>query len=217
MAKSDKKAPVAQTPAMAEREALAAAITATVEEFAPVAAEKTGDVKRVPVIACETFPAGDMVNSSLAFAFSDGGKFAIRLGDLAPAIIELCALHGLKQKLVDAAAISRNPDTGRSATVADKKAAVLEVRDRILSGSWNKTREGGGGAPSGGMFFRAVCRLYPNRSPEFLRDFLAKKTEDELKVMKKSSRVLETIAAIHAEEEKAAGAAPVDPFAGLGD
>lgn len=62
-------------------------------------------------------------------------------------LVEYAALHGLKQRLVDAAAIPRDPDTGRSATAADKYAAVRRVWDHMTAtGEWNLVRGSGGGS-----------------------------------------------------------------------
>ena len=105
-------------------------------------------------------------------------------------------LHGLKQKLGDAAAISRNPDTGRSASLDDKIAAVREVFDRITSpdGTWNKIRESGDGSGNGGLLFRALCNIYAGkRSPEQITVFLADKTEAEKAALRKTAIVADRI------------------------
>jgi len=50
--------------------------------------------------------------------------------------------HGYKQKIADAGAIVRNTDTGKSATDAEKRAAMQAVADRLNSGQWNAERTG---------------------------------------------------------------------------
>ena len=62
--------------------------------------------------------------TGLALTFSNGETLRINVRDLTDDIQLQATLHGLKQKLVDAAAISRNPENGRSATVEDKYNAV---------------------------------------------------------------------------------------------
>lgn len=126
----------------------------------------------------------EMYFGSLELAFSNGETLTIRANDLSAQILGQCAMHGLKQKLCDAAAISRNPDTGRSATVSDKFNAVREVYDRLIAGQWNKTREGGAGA-TGGLLFRALCITYPAKTPETIREYLAKRTAEEKTALRK--------------------------------
>lgn len=157
----------------------------------------TTNDKRTPAIEATVTPAGDMVNGGLQLAFSNGQVLGLQLSDLSPTIIEQATLHGLKQKLVDAAAISRNPDTGRSATIDDKYQAVREVYDRLLSGAWNKTREGG--SPTGGLLFRALCILYPTKSPEALREYMAGKTPTELAALRKVAKIAAIIDTLRTE------------------
>lgn len=82
---------------------------------------------------------------ALHLRFANGQELAIKASQLPNHVMEYAIFHGLKQKLVDAAAISRNPETGRAATVEDKYQAVKTVYDRLLAGQWNATREGGRG------------------------------------------------------------------------
>jgi len=131
-----------------------------------------------------TVDLSNPLNGALTLAFSNGAGFTVHMSDLTPEIATQCLMHGLKQKLCDAAAISRNPDTGRSATVGDKYNAVREVYDRLLAGQWNKTREGGAGA-TGGLLFRALCITYPAKTPETIREYLAKRTAEEKTALRK--------------------------------
>lgn len=111
-------------------------------------------------------------------------------------------LHGLKQKLVDAAAISRDPETGREASPAIKWAAVVATWERLQAGEWFANRgEGGGGA--GGLLFRALCRMYPKQTAEQIREFLAGKTDKEQAALRGNPKVAAIIAQIKAEDAKA--------------
>lgn len=120
-----------------------------------------------------------ITNECIQFDASNGESVIVRLADMPIEILNYAALHGLKQKIGDAGAISRNPDTGRSATDADKLAAMGEVLKRLLAGNWNKGRGDGTGAGAGGLLFRALCVVYPNKSPGALREYLAKKSAAE--------------------------------------
>ena len=153
------------------------------------------ETKRIPAINAE------IVGETLRLVFANGETLELNSLTLTPAITRAAIMHGLKQKLVDAAAISRNPDTGRSATIEDKYEAVKTVYDRLLSGLWNAPR-GEGGAPSGGYLLQALCRLYPAKSVENLRAFLEGKTDKEKAALRKNPRVAEIIEAIKAENAK---------------
>lgn len=149
------------------------------------------------VINAEGRPGG------LALQFANGEVLALTAAQLSNAILEHAVWHGLKQKLVDAAAISRNPETGRAATVQDKYDAVKTVYDRLLSGAWNAVREGGG--QSGGLLFKALLRMYAGRKTEQdIRAFLEDKSDAEKTALRKNPRVAQIIEDIRAETGKAA-------------
>ena len=140
---------------------------------------------------------------ALHLKFANGQELAITASQLTTHVMEYAIFHGLKQKLVDAAAISRNPETGRAATVEDKYQAVKTVYDRLLSGQWNAAREGGGA--TGGLLLQALCRMYAGRkTPDELKAFLADKSDAEKTALRKNPRVAQIIEDIRAETGKAA-------------
>jgi hypothetical protein len=108
--------------------------------------------KRHAVITAEIFPMyREQIQASDAWDGADGGWIELEFAngktlqfstDRLPIGMLFCAaMHGLKQKLVDAAAISWNPETGRAATVEDKYQAVKAVYDRLLAGAWDESDE----------------------------------------------------------------------------
>lgn len=141
----------------------------------------------------------DTNTMSLTLTFSNGETLVMTTGQLSVDVANQALLHGLKQKLVDAAAISRNPDTGRSATVDDKYNAVREVYDRLLAGQWNKSR-GEGSSTSGGLLFRALCQLYADKTPEAIKAFLDKKTPAEKAALRATSKIAAIIDTLRADK-----------------
>ena len=140
---------------------------------------------------------------ALYLKFANGQELAITASQLTSHVMEYAIFHGLKQKLVDAAAISRNPETGRAATVEDKYQAVKAVFDRLLGGQWNATREGGGN--TGGLLAQALTRMYAGRkTAEDIKAFLADKSDAEKAALRKNPRVAAIIEDIRAEQGKAA-------------
>lgn len=141
--------------------------------------------------------------TTLTLTFVNGETLTMRGDALNSDVQQYAMMHGLKQKLVDAAAISRNPETGRAATVEDKYQAVRAVYDRLLSGQWNATREGGGNA--GGLLLQALCRMYAGRkTAEDIKAFLVEKTDAEKTALRKNPRVAAIIEEIRAEQGRAA-------------
>lgn len=88
---------------------------------------------------------------------TEGGKIAVMVQGagvvtLDPAKISdankaYAMFHGLKQRMVDAAALSRDPANGAAASPADKMAAIQAIVEHLESGSaeWSRVGSGGGG------------------------------------------------------------------------
>lgn len=152
----------------------------------------------------------------LELVFSNGNKLAITAGQLSADIRAYGLIHGLKQKLVDAAAIARDPETGRAATIDTKEAAVREVHARLLSGEWNKRREGGSGGGNGGLLYRALVRMYAGKkTAEEIRGWLDGKTDAEQAALRKNSKIAAIIEEIRAEQARDAGVDTNDLLAEL--
>lgn len=169
----------------------------------------TNSTTRVPAVEATITEQGILV-----LAFSNGEKLEMNPTDLSGNIVAQALLHGLKQKLVDAAAISRNTETGRSATPQDKFEAVKEVYDRLLAGEWNKRREGGTSV-AGGLLVQALVKLYAGRkTAEQIKEFLEGKTDAEKAALRKAPTVAAIIEELKAAKVKTDG---VDTDALLAD
>jgi hypothetical protein len=145
--------------------------------------ESATETKNTPTI--ETTIEGLVLH----LTFKDGRKISLDAAALTDELKNQAMMHGLKQKLVDAAAISRNTETGKSASIDDKYEAVNEVVTRLtVEKSWNKTREGGSGN-EGGLLLRALSELYPNLTREQVASFLDSKTASEKVALRTSSKI----------------------------
>jgi hypothetical protein len=113
-------------------------------------------------------------------------------------------MHGYSAKFVDRAAIPRDKATGRSATNAEKEAAVLECFDRIVSGGdWNAAKAEAAPkiAADAKLLARALERIYTKKSPA---ELLAYATGLDVKTregMMLNAKVKVVIDAIKAEDE----------------
>ena len=142
---------------------------------------------------------------TLILEFRHGERLALRPDDLTPEIQRAALLHGLKQKLVDAAAIARDTATGRAATIQTKFDAVREIFDRITgeNPSWNKPRAGGTGG-QGGLLARAIAR-YKNVALEQAKAYLDRLTDAQKQALRVDHRIAAIINELRLESAKPAG------------
>lgn len=164
------------------------------------------ETKRIPTIAT------DVKGSVITLTFSDGSVVSVDADKLSYDIRTQALMHGLKQKLVDGAAMSKNED-GSPATVEDKFEAVAGIAERLLAGQWNKTRESGEGA-TGGLLFRALCEYKPEASREQIKAFLAGKSKEEQAALRAVPGIAAIIDRIRAKQ---AAASEIDASALLAD
>lgn len=153
----------------------------------------TTNSTRTPTIAA------DVYGSTLTLTFSNGGELTVNAATLPSEIRHAAMMHGLKQKLVDAAAIARNTDTGRSATVQDKFDAVSEIVDRFTgpTPTWNKV-VGGENAGQANLLVRALMRLH-DKPRGFVVTWLESKSKEDKAALRKNHKVVAAIAAIQLE------------------
>jgi hypothetical protein len=143
----------------------------------------------------------DIFGSTLTVTFANGKSLEVNVADMPAAMQLQAAIHGMKQKLVDAAAIGRNTDTGRSANIDDKFAAVQEVYDRVVTqGMWNKIR-GDGGSSKGSKSFlcEALMELY-KKDRAVITVWMKEKTKEELAALKANYKVADIIRRMEAEK-----------------
>lgn len=139
---------------------------------------------------------------TLTLTFSNGKEIVVHANQLSNEIRDMAILHGLKQKLVDAAAISRNLDTGASASVDDKYLAVKKIADRLTSpdGKWNENRASGESTPTAGVnniLLRALMKM-TGRDESYVRAYLGDKTKEQRAALRKNPRVVQIMAELQA-------------------
>ena len=148
----------------------------------------------------------------------DGCELTVRVADFEPIHVDIrtladdvraaATLHGLKQKICDAAAISRDPETGHPASARDKYDAMVTVAMRLRAGEWNAKRGDGtgAGAGAGGLLARALVR-FTGKSAAEIREFLAAKTRAEHAALRANPKIAAIIDELRAER---GGAGDVD-------
>ena len=147
-------------------------------------------------------------DGTLVLTFRHGETLRLHPETLTPEIQRAAMMHGLKQKLVDAAAISRDTATGRAATIATKYEAVKEVFVRITgiggeAPSWNKPRAGGAGG-AGGLLARAIAR-YKGVEVAAAKAYLDRLTDAQKQALRVDHRIAAIINELRLESAKPAG------------
>jgi len=145
--------------------------------------------------------AMDVENGTLTLLFGDGRKLVIVAGELAPNIAKIAVLHGMKQKLVDAGALSVS--AGKSATVSEKYDAIREVYDRLTGPepAWNKTRTTGPRRkPDVDYLLPALQEKYPAKTEAELAKYLEGKTAKQKLALTLHADVAPIIAKLRAAE-----------------
>ena len=90
------------------------------------------------------------------------GELVLDTAKCHPDIIRHAAIHGLTQRIIDAAALERDKTTGASATPEDKFAAMKALVDHYNSGSaeWGlRTRADGGASRESSLTIRALAAV----------------------------------------------------------
>ena len=142
-------------------------------------------------------------NMTITFNVRDAGEVVLNTSRLHDDIMQRAAVHGLIQRISDAAALSRDADTGKSASPADKLAAMQALVSHYETGTseWKRAGTGEGGGKS--ITVEAIARVkqipyetaldYVNRYAEAKFGGNGKKC---LAFLRQSAQVIDAIAEI---------------------
>lgn len=117
------------------------------------------------VITTDLIAAGN----GIIFRVAGAGEVVLDLNLVHADAKARAMVHGFIQRVSDAAALSRDEETGLPATPADKLAAMAALVEHYSSGTseWSRKREGGG-RPEGGLLLQCLMELYPEAGREKL-------------------------------------------------
>lgn len=154
---------------------------------------------------------------TLTFTVEGAGEVTMHIGNLSPELYEAAAFHGLKQRISDAAALSRDTETGAPASPADKLAEMRRVVAHLESGTseWSMRPAGGGGGES--LTIRALANIKAI-SVEQARERVAALAEKRFNGdEKKAMAVLRSAPEVAAEIARLRGPAKVNADEVLGE
>ena len=129
--------------------------------------------------ALGTGPGGETL---MTFSVKGAGETTLDLGKVSEEVKARAAIHGLKQRVSDAAAQSRVIVDGRetNATPANKLAAMQAIVEHYNSGSVDWRLKGGERIGTDeGLLARALAEVYPDRDSGKLRAYVGGLTKVE--------------------------------------
>lgn len=135
-------------------------------------------------------------SSKVRFNVLGVGALTLDMTKLNQCVLDRASIHGMIQRISDAAAISRNPETGKPATAQEKYDAMARLVNHYESGSAEWRIAGGGGIARSSVLLDAMVQLFPNRTRDDLKVWLAGKSKAERAKLAQSSRVRPIIAAM---------------------
>ena len=101
----------------------------------------------------------DLKAGYITFTVAGAGTCQLNVGGLSAEVREHGLFHGLTQRVQDKAAISRNPDTGRSVTPQDKLAAMAALCDHLNNGGAWEMRQASKARLDRAALFEAVAEV----------------------------------------------------------
>jgi len=144
---------------------------------------------------------------AIMFTVKGAGNVLLDTGKLSQAVQSRAMLHGMIQRISDAAAIGRNPETGASATPEEKLANMAALVAHYESGTaeWSRKRGTGEGRDTSGITLQAIARvkgITEDAARASVEAYAAKsgiETKEAYRTLAKAKAVAEAILVIKAE------------------
>ncbi len=154
-----------------------------------------------------------MEGDVITFKVKNAGEVGLDMTKLHEEIVKRAAVHGMIQRISDAAAISRDSETGASATPKEKLAAMSALIEHYMSGTeeWRRTGTGEGGGKS--LTIEAIAQVKGvtyEVAEQYVADFAGKKGEEVKKVLAKLRNSAAVRAAMDEIRSKRQGAPKAD-------
>lgn len=139
--------------------------------------------------------------NTIRFHVKGAGFVDMRLDAVSESNKDRAMIHGFIQRISDAAAIGRDPETGKAADPATKLEAMSRLVAHYETGTteWSRVQAAG---PRGGLLFEALCRMYPDKAADAIRTYLDGLSDKQQAALREDDEVAPVIAAIKAEKAK---------------
>lgn len=142
----------------------------------------------------------EVAGALIKFRVLDIGELVLDLSKVHAENAARALSHGFIQRVADAAAISRDTKTGKSASPRDKFEAMEELVNHYNSGSaeWRLARAEGSGFGRSYLLL-ALCELYPNKTRDELDTWLKAKTAEQRRGLEMEESIKAKIDAMKAK------------------
>lgn len=132
-----------------------------------------------------------LVDGAIVFTIATVGDLQLRLDALSQEVRERAMIHGLTQRVSDAAAIGFLKDEKRFATPQEKYDAMAELVAHYSSGTaeWSRTRSAPGIGADSALLVKCLSQLYTDRSTEQLKAWVAKRSRSERTALLLSEKI----------------------------
>lgn len=147
----------------------------------------------------------------IKFTVKDAGEITLDVAAVSDAVRQRAAVHGLVQRVSDAAAIPRDEETGKSATPQEKLAAMTRLVEHYSSGAveWTLNREGSGSGRgvSGAALLREALELWqPEKGAEAIGLWVKGLTNKQIAALIGSAELKPHVDAVREKHLKDQGA-----------
>lgn len=118
----------------------------------------------------------------ITFNVIGAGALKLDTAGISPQVRERAMIHGLIQRVCDAAALSRDTTTGKAASPLDKLEAMKGIVDHYASGAleWSRKREGVQGLGGEGALLLAVLlKVFPGKDEGKVREYVKARSKEE--------------------------------------
>lgn len=133
----------------------------------------------------------------ITFSVKDVGDMTLNIGAIHVNNVQQATVHGFIQRISDAAATSRDTETGQPATAQKKYDAMKRLINHYESGTseWSRVAAAGEGK-TGGLLLQALIALSPSKTREELVAWMKAKTKAQLAALRAEPRIAAEIARI---------------------
>ncbi len=140
--------------------------------------------------------------TGVTFKVKDQGTLRVSFANLSGAVRDRALAHGIVQRVVDAAALSRDEKSGKSASALEKFTAMKEIVDHLMSGTENWTLSRESESPHVNLLTQCLSEIYPERGEDKIRTWVKKLSASDRKALLVSEKIKKIAERIEGEKLK---------------